>query len=83
MERVKSFLAKEGACSQAPVQAGWAWAKSAFHSSFVFPRIQQNVSDCPRSYQQMGQFCLQQEFLQFLNYSGLDTGRHKFSWKRQ
>lgn len=34
-------------------------------------------------YQQTGQFCLQQELLQFLNYSGLGTGRHKFSWKRQ
>lgn len=80
MEWVKKCLAKEGACSQAPVLAR---AKSAFHSSFVFLRIKQNLLDCPWSYQQMGQFCLQQEFFWFLNYSGLGTGRHKFSWKRQ
>lgn len=37
MEWVKKFLAKEGACLQAPVLAGWAWAKTAFHSSVVLP----------------------------------------------
>lgn len=83
MEQVKNFLAKEGACSQAPVPAGWAWTKSAFHNSFVFPKIKQNLLDSPWSYQQLGQLCLQQEFLQFPNYSGLDTGRHKFSWKEK
>lgn len=39
MEWVKKFLAKEGAWSQVPVPAGWARAKTAFHSSAVLPRL--------------------------------------------